>query len=99
MGTRLTEKQRAVLAELQWLCDDAPRWAADAMEGWLPYHVRFFRGGDSLAAGLTLPAVRQHLRQLRKRGLAERIAEQGTVSYRITDAGRERLLADVDQSE
>ena len=91
----LTSKQRVVLEELRWLCDDAPAWARQANDGyWRAFHVRYFRAKDPARdpalRGMSVEAVGPHLSRLAQLGLAVQHSP-GRALFRITDTGREAL--------
>lgn len=98
----MTPGREAVLAELAWLCDEAPEYAQPEPNlrgeggGWLPFHVRYFRGrrfgGQDLILAMSIDTVKRHLRALAKDGLAEPLPVRGSMTeYLITDGGREAL--------
>jgi hypothetical protein len=86
----MSPQRRAVLSELRWLCDEAPDYAR-LDDGWLPFHVRYFRSdSEARRVGMSAETTAGHLRRLAADGLATRV-EGRPARYVITDAGREAL--------
>jgi DNA-binding transcriptional ArsR family regulator len=84
----LTPKRLLVLRELAYLSTTC---AGDG-DGWLrAYHVRYFRGVDSLLFNSTtsMGSAEEHLRRLYKDGYLDK--KQREQSYRINDKGRSAL--------
>lgn len=81
--------REAVLAELAALERGWSHIATSTEEGWLPYHVRHFRGADTLpeVRAVKVATVRRHLRALADDGaspvIVASLGRDGMARYRL----------------